>query len=536
MTAKRYTRGIWWVKRDFRLRDNEALCSAIEQCESILPLFVIEPDLCASEETSFFHYHAWQQAASYLAQQLSGFGVNLWIQRGHPAEIFDYLHEKDGFDALFSHEETGSNITFQRDLAVKHWCLAHDIQWHEYAQNGVVRALRNRAERQVIIRQRLIETTPIAAPQRMHQWQPDSLQNLELWPEFESISGQPTDKRIEKQLIQPVSEAAAEHTLQSFMRRRAARYSGGISSPNTAFTAGSRLSAHLAWGTISLRQVFHSTWHRDQELARQTDTTSIQWRKSLKAFRSRLHWHDHFIQRLESSPAMEFKAINPAYRSVGYAHNDVLLEAWKSGQTGIPLVDACVRCLAATGFLNFRMRAMVLSCGCYGFAQSWQSLQYPLARLFLDYEPGIHFSQVQMQAGIVGINTIRVYNPHKQLLDHDPHALFVKKWIPELREFSSIAIADYNDRDLGDYPTPVSDIKNNSRVILDQIYAIRNSADGKVASQQVLEQHGSRLSGRKRPQRKKPAQGIDAKKTKTRIGREKATVPENQLGFDFGDE
>ncbi|MFK8082520.1 MAG: deoxyribodipyrimidine photo-lyase/cryptochrome family protein [Granulosicoccus sp.] len=532
---KRFKHGLWWVKRDFRLDDNDALLAAITQCEFVNALFVIEPSLCKAQESSAFHYNAWQQAAEHLSTRLHELGGVLHVVVGETVDVLDSLNRSFGFDALFSHEETGSSITYLRDKAVRQWTRNNAIHWHEAHQNGVIRGLKDRDQRQPVIRERLMNTQPSAAPSRINRW-PVNLRAIQTmdtvtgeWPRYEILSGRSPDRRIKTADTQAITESCASQVLHDFLNHRGRAYSGGISSPNTAFEAGSRLSAHLAWGTISLRQVFHATWVRDRELAKSTAPQVSQWRKSLKAFQSRLHWHDHFIQRLESAPSMEFEALNPAYRNLGYGDNEQLLQAWQHGQTGLPLVDACMRCLAATGFLNFRMRAMVVSTGCFGMAQSWKSLYYPLARLFLDYEPGIHFSQIQMQAGIVGINTLRVYNPHKQLLEQDPQARFVKRWIPELREFDATEIALYEQRSLGDYQEPVTDFAANTKVIRDELYAIRKSAEGRAAAADVLHKHGSRLPGNDRTKRKRSIHGQSRKKAG------KKTVDDSQMTLDFDD-
>lgn len=501
---KRYKRGLWWVKRDFRLTDNAALCDALTHCETVIALFIIEPDLCAAPETSYFHFHAWQHASDHLSKKLSALGGQLIIRIGDAEDVLETLRDAYHFDALFSHQETGSALTFKRDRCVQGWADKHQLPWFESHQNGVIRGLVNRDKRQLVIRERLFETSLLSAPSYLVSWQ--HIPITDTWPSYDSVSGRAPDKRIEASQLQSVTEASAQQTLQAFLYDRGVRYSGGISSPNTAFTAGSRLSTHLAWGTISLRQVFKALDLRNRELACQPSAQNAQWRKSLNAFQARLHWHDHFMQRLESAPDMEFEAINPAYRHIHYGDCEPVLQAWMSGHTGLPLIDACIRCLAATGFLNFRMRAMLVTTGCFGLAQSWQALQYPLARLFLDYEPGIHYSQVQMQAGVVGINTLRVYSPHKQLIDHDPDARFVKRWIPELASFDADAICDYESRSLGDYPLPIVDIKSTAKVIKDQVYAVRQSAQGRSAASTMLRLHGSRkrTTGRKKPKIKNP--------------------------------
>lgn len=512
---KPFKRGLWWIKRDFRLADNDALCNALKQCDTVVALFIIEPELCTAEETSYLHFHAWQQAAQHLSAQLSALGGKLLIRVGRAEKVLETLRCKHQLDAFFSHQETGSAVTFERDLKVQRWASKHKLPWFESHQNGVIRGLANRNQRQPIIRERLFETAPLSIPAQIPCW-PDKVAS-EAWPTFKAVAGQEPDPRIQITRLQTVTEPAAQQTLKAFLYNRGIRYSGGISSPNTAFIAGSRLSTHLAWGTISLRQVFHALEERNRELVSEAAPQCARWRKSLNAFQSRLHWHDHFIQRLESAPYMEVEAINPAYRDIRYGDHDQILQAWMSGYTGLPLIDACVRCLAATGFLNFRMRAMLVTTGCFGLAQSWQALQYPLARLFLDYEPGIHYSQVQMQAGVVGINTLRVYSPHKQLIDHDPEARFIKRWIPELRSFEAEVIANYESCSLGDYPAPVVDINTTAKVIKDQIYAVRQSETGRSEAATVLEQHGSR----------KPAR---ARKKKTVQEREK---PSRQLTLDL---
>ena len=292
--------------------------------------------------------------------------------------------------------------------------------------------------------------------------------------------------------LQAINERSAWDVLGSFLTERGAGYSGGISSPNFAFTSGSRLSAHLAWGTISAGSVFLALDQRREELS--SDPSPGPWKRSLRAFESRLHWRDHFIQRLEGCPTMEFSAINPIFNQVKYEDDSEMLACWLAGKTGFPLIDACMRCLQETGFLNFRMRAMVVSFACFGLHLSWRTIHGPLAQIFLDYEPGIHLSQLQMQAGITGINAIRVYSPAKQLLDQDADCRFVKRWVPELRNFKTVQIAHAEEIKLEGYPEPVVSLKEQAKKMKDQIFSIRRSTEAKESNRQMLRKHGSAKS------------------------------------------
>ena len=167
-----------------------------------------------------------------------------------------------------------------------------------------------------------------------------------------------------------------------------------------------------------------------------------------------------------------------------------LIERWIKGQTGFPFLDACISYLNSNGWINFRMRAMIMSFASYNLWQPWQKTSPLLAELFTDFEPGIHISQVQMQSGVTGINLPRIYSVFKQSLDQDPTAEWTKKIIPQLENVETDLIHNAELRDL--YFEQIVDPKLSAKKARDTIWAMRKNKDFKKIAREVYFKHGSR--------------------------------------------
>ncbi|MFN9720498.1 MAG: FAD-binding domain-containing protein [Planctomycetota bacterium] len=482
---------VWWVKRDARLIDNVCLTEVEQLGFDVLPFFCFEPSLLAADDTSDLHTQAQWQAICGLRHSLRQRGADIVIAHGEVTDKLARLHAMTSFTHVFSHEEVGNAITFRRDRTVAAWCSERGITYREFPQSGVRRGGINRDRLTRFWRSRIEKTAPLAVPSIR---QSESLRTLAAATGFPKLRAFITSDHW-----QPVSESDAEQTLSSFLDHRGRRYRGGISSPNTATTAGSRLSVHLAWGTITTRRIWHAVHERIAALD-PNDPQTARWKQSLYAFVARLHWRDHFSQRLESEPELEFLSLHPSYRDIPYENNESLHQAWQEGRTGYPLVDAVMRCLQTTGFVNFRMRAMVVSFACHVLHLDWRLIHPHLARVFRDYDAGIHLNQLQMQAGVVGWNAIRVYNPNKQLSDWDADCRFIRQWLPELQSVSNEQILN-GDR-IDGYPQPIVPFAERSRQMTDLLYAIRKSAAANALTPAIYQKHGSRRK-EKPPRRKR---------------------------------
>ncbi|MEL7024388.1 MAG: deoxyribodipyrimidine photo-lyase [Pseudomonadota bacterium] len=476
-----------WFKRDLRVADHAPLTIAAARSH-VLPLYIAEPDVWAHGDLDAMHWEFVATALGDLRAELAALGQPLIVRRGLALEVLASLHESVGFDALYAHEETGNGVTFARDLAVAQWARESDVDYQEWPTNGVVRRLRSRdgwARRW----SKRMQSTALDAPEEIRSSCDIDIGAIPTAKELGVDQLHPAvDSRAQSQLA-TVDDAQA--TLASFLEGRGERYATSLSAPVSASRACSRLSPYLAWGLLSLRQVVQTVEHSDLAA------------RSRRAFMSRLHWRCHFVQKLESEPEIEVRCFNSAYESLRGEPRIERLMAWQQGCTGFPFVDACIRSLQHTGWINFRMRAMLVSFAAYDLWLDWRVFRDFLGRQFIDYEPGIHYSQLQMQSGTTGINTPRMYNPIKQGYDHDPEGRFVRRWVPELRSLPTIFVHEpwrlspiertSINFELGvNYPHPIVDHTSAIREARQKIAEVRKRPDHRAHAAEVFDRHGSR--------------------------------------------
>jgi deoxyribodipyrimidine photo-lyase len=486
-----------WLKKDLRSVDHAPLAAAAALPGAALALFVIEPEWLASPECDSQHVAFTLDCLAELRCTLAARGLPLLVRVGLVLDVFAELHQRHGFQHLLSHEETGPGWTYARDLAVADWCRAHGVQWREFAHTGVIRRLRSRNGWAARWQQRM--ATPVVAMPAGWTGARVAMPDL---PTLAQLGCTPQGRQV-----QAAGEVAAHAVLCSFLHLRGGDYRQSLSSPLTAEDGCSRLSPHLAFGTLSVRQVHEATEARIAQIKAERDPDTRHWVAALRGFSGRLHWHCHFMQKLEDAPRIEFQ--NFARVCDGLRENDfdaARFDAWCAGQTGYPMVDACMRSLRATGWLNFRMRAMLVSFASYHLWLHWRATGVFLARQFLDFEPGIHWSQMQMQSGTTGINTLRIYSPTKQAQDHDPAGVFIRRWVPELAQVPLALLATpwrmgaVQQRAVGcvlgqDYPAPIVDDAVAVKAAKERLYGLRGTAASRVEAGAIQHQHGSRKAG-----------------------------------------
>jgi deoxyribodipyrimidine photo-lyase len=473
---------VLWHRRNLRLPDNRAVEVATESFGAVCPLFVFDPafygesGLACDARLRFLH-----ECLADLEDAYADAGSELVLAHGNPLAVLDRFRDR-GWTIVAARNAT-SRYGERRDDA-----LGDDVRF--VADDG----LRHDQESR-------------------EGWQDHAEAYFEADPcephtsgfgAHDVTGGTTVDAVEERYGVDPSKSSVPAGGREAALARLDRfvdvihEYQRNISSPVGAKRYCSRLSAYFRFGALSLREAYRA-------VAEAPDCDGKD------AFVSRLFWNRHYTQKLADWSGWTETAVNPVLEGLYPERDDDLIRAWKRGETGFPMVDASMRCLRETGWLNFRMRAMVASFFSLVLKQPWRVGADYMYYHLIDGDPAINYTQWQSQSGLKGVGAVRLYNPRKQVRDNDPDGEFVKRWCPELEpvpikhldrpERLPLHLQDEHGFTPGeDYPYPVVEYERERWAALDRLSELRDASEAAMQEPEVrrrasLSQRGRRSSG-----------------------------------------
>lgn len=447
LQVKEYCMGrkVVWHRNDLRLRDNKALSEAGKEA---LPVYIFDPEWLENDLVSDTRIEFVLECIKDINRQYQVKNSRISLLNGDPIEELEKLKEK-GHEIYFNKDSNHFRQKMEKKAREK---------FQGFSGDGVVRNKPGTRKKWDNNADKYFRSKPPGIPETFEDNPMENQASLDEIRERHDI-------RPEKKKFGPGGSEEAGKRLQKFLDK-IEKYPSSISSPIKAEKNTSHLSPYIRYGCITRRQAYrHAKW-------RSKDSEQTQ---RYKMFIDRLFWHLNFSQKIEDNPDLFKESVNPVFRDLHKEKRDEeKIKAWKEGKTGYPLVDASMRALVETGWINFRMRAMCATFFSYILKQWWKEGADFFYKHLIDADVAINYYQWQMHSGLIGVHKHRIYNPTKQVKENDPRGEFIKKYVPELRSLNAEQIvkpwemSEEEQRKTGieigkNYPEPIVDHKAEAR-------------------------------------------------------------------------
>ncbi|MGY6274555.1 cryptochrome/photolyase family protein [Methylomonas sp. MgM2] len=441
---KRYSKSLFIFRRDLRLSDNNGLNAALLQSERVLPCFIFDPRQIES--------HPYQsgpglqfmlEALQDLQRQFQRHGGYLYTFHALPETVIAQLHQQQGIGAVFVNRDY-TPFSKRRDADLQRVCDELAIPLHCAGD-----ALLNEPEEVVkddgspyrvfTAFYKRARQIPVAMPSDLAggRFIPNAKDEENLIEKF---------KRKHRNVRQGGRSAAVEllNGLDA-----CGKYNEQRDFP--AVDASSHLSAYLKFGCCSIREAYYAVLDNlgsEHPLLRQ------------------FYWRDFFTHIAHHFPQVFGHAFQTRYDDIVWGNNADEFEAWKQGLTGFPIVDAGMRQLKQTGDMHNRVRMITASFLVKDLQIDWRWGERHFARHLVDYDPCVNNGNWQWAAstGCDAQPYFRIFNPWLQQKKFDAECVYIKRWLPELRAFSTSVIHEWHKRpQTCDYPAPIIDHRLRSQ-------------------------------------------------------------------------
>jgi len=404
---------IWWIRRDLRLTDNAALHSALE-ADSVLPVFILDPafDSASTRRKNFLY-----EGLHALDKDLRERGSYLLIRYGKPLDVLKQLVAETKADAIFA-EEDFTPYARKRDMEIEHHLPLDLVSGQTvHHPNAVLKA----------DGKPYTVYTPYSKA-----WKAKLPSKLELYPAPEKINTPfvITNEHLPPFKVNPLFPAGEKEALvrlEEFLFKKI--YSYGEDRNRMDLDGTSSLSPYLRFGMLGLRQTVSAA---RQAMVEGRGETS---KRSAEIWLNELIWREFYIQILYHFPSVAKTAFNPSLANIPWRNDESEFQAWKMGETGVPVVDAAMRQLKEIGWMHNRARMIVASYLVKDLLIDWRWGEAWFMENLLDGDVAANNGGWQWTAG-TGTDAapyFRIFNPVLQSAKFDPNGDYIRKWVPELR-------------------------------------------------------------------------------------------------------
>ena len=441
----KFAQSLFIFRRDLRLQDNTGLNNALKQSNTVIPCFIFDPHQIGDVNTykSDNAIQFMRESLAHLDKELDKHHAKLYFFHGKAEDVIKKLITSEKIDAVFTNRDY-TPFSIKRDAALAEICAHHDVAFEQHCD-----ALLHEPEEVVkkdgshysiftaFYKKAMI--LPVQEPEKLHagHWFSGNIHYAE-------------NKTLLKKIVPHKNTSIACNggtqqglkIIHDLKKLKNYAHDHDYPSLNT-----SHLSAHLKFGTISIRQTYYAIIEhlgRSHPLLRQ------------------LYWRDFFTHIAFYAPAIFGHAYHKKYDNLAWNYDKKLFSLWCTGTTGFPIVDAGMRELNTTGFMHNRVRMIVASFLVKDLHIDWLWGERYFAQQLVDYDPALNNGNWQWSAstGCDAQPYFRIFNPWLQQKKYDPDCLYIKQWIPELQSADKKIIHNWfkeNSPHIEGYPRPIVD-------------------------------------------------------------------------------
>lgn len=439
---------LYIFRRDLRLEDNRALMRACDEAHTVIPVFIFDPRQCDNDANEYFSSRAFRfllASLGELADDIAARGAALGTYRGIATDVLAELIQSEGINAVYCARDY-TPFSYVRDDQLRGVCEKHsvsftacddvalspvdEIRTKDGEPYSVFTPFYKNAATHSVDTPKKFNYTNLAAPQTASTCELDALR---------------AQYRDSDQLVITPGREAAREILRDLSLLKT--YATHRNLPGVHGT--SRLSPHLKFGTVSIREVYH-------EAAAVVGTGH--------SFISELYWRDFWLHIAHHFPHVFSRSFYKWGDIIAWENNEEQFTAWKAGKTGVPMVDAGMRELNATGWMHNRARMIVASFLTKNLLIDWRWGERYFATQLIDYDPSSNNGNWQWGASVgADPRPLRIFNPYTQAEKFDPEGTYIKRWVPELADVSVDVLTNGKETNFStcapDYPAPIISVR-----------------------------------------------------------------------------